>query len=525
MAEDTVTRKLTAILYADVAGYSRLTGTDELGTHRQLSGALDFISRTIGERGGRVVHYAGDAVLADFGSVVAAVDCAVNIQRNLAGQSDATGSGSLQFRIGVNLGEVIVDRDDIFGDGVNVAARLEGLAEPGGICVSSAVFEQVTGKLDLAFSDIGPQDFKNIAEPVRTYRIHLDPAPGDSAGSTTLQPALPDTSSIAVLPFTNLSGDPEQGYLSDGVAEDIITSLSKISELFVIARNSSFVYQGKAVDVKEVSRALGVHYVLEGSVRKAGNRVRVTAQLIDGTTGGHLWAEKYDRDLNDIFAVQDDVTQQIVGALKIRLTSEERGRMDAGEADIEAYDLTLRARNSYLQTTRESLRDAADHLRQAIARDGTYARAHAQLAQVYLTERYHGWAADPAKSLGDAYALALRAVDLDPQLAYAHSILGSAHYWRGESEKYVAETERVLELDPNDADGYEGLAEARMSAGNQESALPLFDEALRRNPNFPSASCATRISRRNTYSWRQRTATWTSPMRRQRRWPSHKKKA
>jgi adenylate cyclase len=288
----------------------------------------------------------------------------------------------------------------------------------------------------------------------------------------------PDERSIAVLAFTNLSGDSEQEYFSDGVSEDIITSLSKISGLFVIARNSSFAYKGNAVDIKEVSRALGVRHVLEGSVRKAGNRVRVTAQLIDGTTGGHVWAEKYDRDLDDIFAVQDDVTQQIVAALKIHLTPEERTRIDLGETtNTEAYDHVLRARDSYLRTTRDSLTDAAEQLHRAIDLDPNYARARSQLAQVYLTARYHGWSDDPDRALVDAYELASEAVRLGPDLPHAHSILGSALLWRGEIDIALTEAETALALDPNDADGYEGLAEIKLRLARYEEALELFDKA------------------------------------------------
>ena len=279
MAEAEVTRKLAAIFYADVAEYSRLTGEDELGTHKKLGAALDLISDDIKGNGGSVVHYAGDAVLADFGSVVAAVDCAVSIQRQLSERnSEVPKNQRLQFRIGVNLGEVIVDRDDIYGDGVNVAARLEQLAEPGGICISRAVYDQVWKKVDLAFKDLGEKRVKNIPDPVRVYQVVLSLTDADSVSrkSAAASPPLSDKPSIAVLPFDNMSGDPEQEYFSDGITEDIITALSKLRWFLVIARNSTFVYKGKSVDIKQVVRELGVRYVLEGSVRKSGNRVRIT---------------------------------------------------------------------------------------------------------------------------------------------------------------------------------------------------------------------------------------------------------
>ena len=326
--EERLPRKLAAILYADVAGYSRLTGEDEEGTHRRLSEYLDLISNAIAEHEGRVVHYAGDAVLADFGTVTEGLSCATFIQRKLTSRNqDLPDERQVQFRIGVNLGEVIVDRDDIYGDGVNVAARLESLAEPSGICISESVRSAIGKNLDLGYEFMGEQRVKNIEEPVRAYRVIMEEGEKPKI-ILTEEPTLnvPDKPSIAVLPFDNLSGDSEQEYFADGISEDLITALSRIRWFFVIARNSSFTYKGQAVEVTRVADELGVRYVIEGSVRKAANRVRISAQLIDATTGRHVWAERYDRSLADIFELQDEMAQTIVGAVEPELSAAERER-------------------------------------------------------------------------------------------------------------------------------------------------------------------------------------------------------
>ncbi|MBI2750738.1 MAG: adenylate/guanylate cyclase domain-containing protein, partial [Burkholderiales bacterium] len=345
MAEARLTRKLAAVVYADVAGYSRLTEQDEEATHRTLGAFLDQCSARIGEYGGRVVHYAGDAILAEFPSVMQALDCAVKTQCELAQRSAGVPQESrLQFRMGINLGEVIVDRGDIYGDGVNVAARLESLADPGGICVSGSVHEQVAGKVDLAFEDMGEQAVKNISKPVRAFRVRLGApqaaAPGAVAGGAARD--RPDKPSIAVLPFNNMSGDPEQEFFADGITEDIITELSRFRELFVISRNSSFKYKGKAVEVQKFAKELGVQYVVEGSVRKAGNRVRITVQLIDAETDRHIWAERFDRELEDIFAIQDQVTSAIVAILPGRVEAATRDRAARKTTDnMAAYECVL----------------------------------------------------------------------------------------------------------------------------------------------------------------------------------------
>jgi adenylate cyclase len=392
-------RKLAAILSADVAGYGRLMGEDEEATIRTLTTYRAVMATRIQQYRGRVVDAPGDNLLAEFASVVDAVRCAVEVQQELqAKNTDLPDHRKMEFRIGINLGDVVVERERIYGDGVNIAARLEGLAEPGGICVSGTVYDQIRNKLALEYASLGAQAVKNIAEPVRVYRIQMTPravvpTTSPEQGSTL---ALPDKPSIGVLPFTNLSGDPEQEYFSDGMTEDLITDLSKLSGLFVIARSSVFTYKGKAVDVGEVSRKLGVRYVVEGSVRKAGNRVRINAQLVDATTGGHLWAERYDRDLQDIFAVQDEVTQQIVAALKVKLTTVEQSRLGRQPtANLEAYDCYLRGLELYGQRTQEANLQARQRFEQAIALDPQFATAYAFLGRTYLMERIYQWSEDP----------------------------------------------------------------------------------------------------------------------------------
>ena len=351
MAVQREERRLAAILSADVVGYSRLMGADESGTLARLKTHRgEIIDPKIAEHHGRIAKLMGDGVLVEFASVVDAVQCATDIQRAMADRNaDVAEERRIELRIGINVGDIIVDGDDIYGDGVNVAARLEGLAEPGGVCISRSTRDQVRDKLDLALKDMGEVEVKNIARPVRVFRIHIAEQglapPPDSPRTSAGRARTSDQQSIAVLPFENMSGDPEQEYFADGIAEDIITALSKVSGMFVIARNSSFTYKGQAVPVQKVSNALGVRHILEGSVRKAGNRVRITAQLVDGTSGGHLWAERYDRDLKDIFAVQDDVNQQIVSALEVELKAGEDKRLVEHETDdVVCYDFLLRGR-------------------------------------------------------------------------------------------------------------------------------------------------------------------------------------
>jgi adenylate cyclase len=475
-------RRLAAILAADIAGYSALMGSDEARTVSDLKGHQAVVLPMVGEFGGRVIDTAGDGILAEFPSVFNAVECAVAIQRTMVERNAAIEPGRrMEFRIGVNLGDVIYDNDRIFGDGVNVAARLEAIAEPGSICVSGKVHEEIHTKIGLPYEDLGDKQLKNIAEPVRVYGIRLDRAP------TRTVLALPDKPSIAVLPFQNMSGDPEQEYFSDGMTEDLITDLSKVSGLFVIARNSSFAYKGRSVKVQEIGRDLGVRFVLEGSVRKSGNRVRITAQLIDAGSGGHLWAERFDRDLTDIFSTQDEVVAKIVGTLAVTLTRGEEQRLRRhGTGNVEAYESWLRAREFLTRGTRESVAQAQVMYRRAIEIDLNFARPHAGLALAAISDYVSDWAPDPAQALDEAERWARRAVELSDQEPVSHLALGAVLLWRRDQEGALAESRRMMALDPNFAQGYSATGLALMYAGRAAEALEPFAMAMRLDPLYPS---------------------------------------
>ena len=475
-------RRLAAILAADIAGYSALMGSDEARTVSDLKGHQAVVLPMVGEFGGRVIDTAGDGLLAEFPSVLNAVECAVAIQRKMVERNAAVEpERRMQFRIGINLGDVIYDDDRIFGDGVNVAARLEAIAEPGGICVSGKVHGEIRARIGLAYEDLGDKQLKNIAEPVRVYGIRLDGAPRHP------ELALPDKPSIAVLPFQNMSGDPEQEYFSDGMTEDLITDLSKVSGLFVIARNSSFAYKGRSVKVQEIGRDLGVRFVLEGSVRKAGNRVRITAQLIDAGSGGHLWAERFDRDLTDIFSTQDEVVEKIVGTLAVTLTKgEERRLRQRGTGNLEAYETWLRARALLTRGTRESLVQARAMYRRAIEIDLNFAAPHAGLALAAISEYVSGWAPDPAQALDEAERWARRAVELNDQEPVSHMALGNVLLWRRDHDGALAEFHRMIALDPNFAQGHGATGLALMYAGRAADALEPFAMAMRLDPHFPN---------------------------------------
>ena len=475
-------RRLAAILAADIAGYSALMGSDEARTVSDLKGHQAVVLPMVGEFGGRVIDTAGDGILAEFPSVFNAVECAVAIQRTMVERNAAIEPGRrMEFRIGVNLGDVIYDNDQIFGDGVNVAARLEAIAEPGSICVSGKVHEEIHTKIGLPYEDLGDKQLKNIAEPVRVYGIRLDRAP------TRTVLALPDKPSIAVLPFQNMSGDPEQEYFSDGMTEDLITDLSKVSGLFVIARNSSFAYKGRSVKVQEIGRDLGVRFVLEGSVRKSGNRVRITAQLIDAGSGGHLWAERFDRDLTDIFSTQDEVVAKIVGTLAVTLTRGEEQRLRRhGTGNVEAYESWLRAREFLTRGTRESVAQAQVMYRRAIEIDLNFARPHAGLALAAISDYVSDWAPDPAQALDEAERWARRAVELSDQEPVSHLALGAVLLWRRDQEGALAESRRMMALDPNFAQGYSATGLALMYAGRAAEALEPFAMAMRLDPLYPS---------------------------------------
>jgi adenylate cyclase len=420
-------RRLTAILAADVVGYSRLMGADEEGTHERLQAHLrELVNPKIEEHRGRIVKNTGDGLLAEFPSIVDAVRCAVEIQRGMAERNAETLEDKrIAFRIGVNLGDVIAEAGDIFGDGVNVAARLEALAEPGGICVSRVVRDQVRDRLDYTFEDMGEQQVKNIARPVRVYRIPI-------SENTPAKSPLPlsDKSSIAVLPFANMSGDLDQEYFADGITEDIITMLAGWRAFPVIARNSTFAYKGKAIDIKTVGRELGARYVLEGSVGKAGRRVRVTAQLIEADTGHHLNADRYDRDLTDLFEVQDDISTAIVGAIEPELLRSERDRVASRpQRSEDAYDLYQRGLWHHYRHSKADNIDAQACFRHALAIDAQYEQAIASLAIVVCNAAYLGWAEHPERNYVEAYELAQRAVGLDARDPGAHFALGLICMW------------------------------------------------------------------------------------------------
>ena len=481
IVETRMERRLSAILAADIAGYSALMGADEARTVRDLKGHQAVVLPMVGEFGGRIIDTAGDGILAEFPSVVNAVKCAVAIQSKMA-ERNATiePERRMQFRVGINIGDVVYDEARIYGDGINVAARLEGIAEAGGICISSKVYEEISGRIDLTYEDIGEQQLKNIARPVRAYHLRLD-----STVTSAPAPALPDKPSIAVLPFVNMSGDQEQEYFVDGMTEDLITDLSKVSGLFVIARNSSFTYKGKAVDVKRIGRELGVRHVLEGSVRKAGNRVRITAQLIDAGSGGHLWAERFDRDLTDIFSMEDEVVEKIVRALAVTLTQgEERRLRRRGTGNVEAYELWLRGRELLTRSTRESVEQARAMYRRAIEIDMNFPAPHAGLALAAISDYVSDWALDPAQALDEAERWARRAVELNDQEPVSHMALGNVLLWRRDHEGALSEFRHMIVLDPNFAQGHAATGLALMYAGRAAEALEPIATAMRLDPHY-----------------------------------------
>ena len=473
-------RRLSAIMATDVVGYSRLMGGDEVGTLTALKlHRAEMIDPVIASHQGRIVKLTGDGMLVEFSSVVSAVECACAVQRDMRQRNAAIPEDRrIEFRIGVNLGDVIVDDDDIFGDGVNVAARLEGVAKPGGVAVSSAVRDNIGNKLDLVFEDMGDQDLKNIEFPVRAYNVVIvDAAPQQADSAEPVAEA--DKPSIAVLPFNNMSGDPEQEYFSDGITEDIITDLSKVSGLFVIGRNTSFTFKGKAVQIPDVAAQLGVKFVLEGSVRKAGQRVRVTGQLIDGITGGHIWADRFDRDLTDIFAIQDEITQTIVEQLKIKLLpTEKKAIAQAPTNNVEAYNYYLKGRQFFFNSTRVLLRLARQMFAKAAELDPLYARAYAGMA--ICDARLENWYREDIDPAG-IIAAADKAIALDPTLAEAHVARGVALSNRREIVEATASFERALVVDPNSFDAHLAFARFRVTQGELEQSVPLFKGAVERD--------------------------------------------
>ena len=481
MEPELLERKLAAILAADVVGYSRLMGADEEATLHDLNACREVIDGLVVDHRGRVFGSAGDSVIAEFASPVEAVRCAVEIQDGLDKRdADQPENRRMRFRIGINLGDVMVAGDDLLGDGVNVASRIEGLAEPGGIYLSGAVYEQVRSKVSHGFEDLGERPMKNIEHPVHVYRVHRDAAEGAPAAR------LPAKPSIAVLPFENIGGDPDQAYFADGITEDLITELSRFQELFVIARNSVFMYKGKAAKVQEVGRELNVRYVLEGSVRKAGNRVRITAQLIDAATGHHLWAERFDRDLEDIFAVQDEVTRNIVATLSGKLAETERRRARSSKTQcLEAYDCVLRGREIWFRFTPEANREARRFYEHAIELDPDYARAYASLSWTYLTDYLERWVDSPEQALDRALEVARRGAEVNPASHSNHLALGRVYLYMALHNDAIEALEKAISLNPNDADSYVFLALAVTYDGRPGEAVELVEKAMRFNPSFP----------------------------------------
>ena len=492
MAKEGVQRRLAAILAADVVGYSRLMGVDEEGTLAAVKSHIDeVLAPEIAAHRGRIFKTMGDAVFAEFASVVDAVKCAVAIQRGMAKRNaDEPEDRRIVFRIGVNLGDVIIEGDDVYGDGVNVAARLQELAAPGGIALSATAHEHAAGKVEIGFEDGGEHELKNIANPVRVYHWSDDDAGRQPyvAGTEHALP-LPDKPSIAVLPFTNISGEPEQEIFADGMAEDIITALSKYHWFFVIARNSTFTYKGTPVNVQQVARELGVRYVLEGSIQCAGDHIRVNVQLIDASTGNHIWAERYDRKLGDIFALQDEITETIATAIEPELGAVERERARRKPPDnLDAWTLYQRGLwHFYGEPTRDALAEARRLFEHACDLDPGFAVAYADLAWAHTVEITLGLTVDSEASLDNATRAAERAVALDDRDPAARFALGRVHMLKHAFTRAIAEMEAALELNVNFDRVYYGLGMALMYGGRPEESIPHFQRAMRLSPRSPRA--------------------------------------
>jgi adenylate cyclase len=530
-----VKRKLTAILSADVKGYSRLMGADEEGTLRTLTAYREVMATLVQQHHGRVVNAPGDALLAEFESVVDAVKSAVEIQRELTKRNaELPIARRMEYRIGINLGDVMVDGDSIYGDGVNIAARLESLADAGGICISGTAFDQVKNKLNLGYKYLGEQTVKNISEPVRVYWVLMEPGaagkvieekkakptswkrpvtalaivllviagaiaiwkfyihptpPIEVASKEKMAFPLPDKPSIAVLPFTNMSDDPKQAFLGDALAEEVINGLTKLRQVLVIARNSSFTYKGKVVDVKQVGREQGVRYVLEGSVQRSGDRLRITAQLIDATTGHHLFSERYDRDLKGIFAIQDDITMKILTTMRVALAEGEAARVSAkGTKNLEAYLKVMQATQLRAAMTKESMARSRKLAEEAIALDPGYAMAYSSAASALAVEVFLGAYKNPKETMGLATKLAERGVTLDDSSANTHSTLSWILIMSRDFERGVAEAERAVALEPGSGLSYTTLGLSLNYAGRYEEAIPALKNAIRLMP-IPSTVC------------------------------------
>jgi TolB-like protein/class 3 adenylate cyclase len=530
LSGERVERRLAAILAADVAGYSRLMGENEAGTLARLrTHRRELIDPKVAEHKGRIVKTTGDGILIEFPSVVEAVACAVAVQRGMTERNISIPEEQrIVFRVGVNLGDIVVEDGDIHGDGVNVAARLEALAEPGGICVSGTVRDHIGDRLDVVFDDLGEQALKNIARPVRVYGVrfaNVSRTPNVSPAESQTTLALPDKPSLAVLPFQNMSGDPEQEYFADGMVEEITTAISRFPWLFVIARNSAFAYKGKVVDVRQVGRELGVRYVLEGSVRKAGTRVRITGQLIDTATGAHLWADRFDGSLDDIFELQDEVASRVVGVIEPRLRLAETDRASRKPTEnLDAYDLHLRSLAQTYKRTEEGTAESIRLARRALELDPAFAPAMARIAGSRQTQKTQHWipesgveveegiqmarqalavARDDSEVMWRA-AIALvvlagenqtaltaidRAIELNPNSALAYAVRGIVLAYLNRPDEAIAAAERAIRLSPNDPiifNSYQALCLAHLIAGRYEEALSWADRALAANARLPS---------------------------------------
>jgi len=522
-----VERRLAAVLAADVAGYSRLMGADEEGTLARLKAIRkSLVDPAIAAHRGRVVKTTGDGMLVVFASAVDAARSAIEVQRSMSSENAGVQQDSrIEFRIGIHIGDIMIDDSDIFGDGVNIAARLEGIARPGGVCISDDAYRQIRGKVDMACDDLGPQVLKNIAEPMRVWQVEFDQDAARALTERAPALALPDKPSIAVLPFQNMSGDPEQEYFADGIVEEIITALSRFKMLFVIARNSSFAYKGRAVDIKQVGRELGVRYVLEGSVRKAAGRVRITGQLIDAANGSHLWADRFEGDLNDVFALQDEVTSKVVSAIQPKLLQTEielAARRRTG--NLSAHDLFLRSLPHFYAVTREGMLQAQELLARALELDPRYGAAASLAAGCHMMSVGQNWATDSKQAMmegGRLLALALsidkddpdalciagrvtsyifgdvekakemvdRAVALNPNSSLAWEQRGWTYEYSGKSEEAIESFERSIRLSPLDPllfSTYTGISLSLISLGRFEEALASARKALRINTNFSS---------------------------------------
>ena len=484
-AEQKATRKLTAILSADVKGYSLLVADDETFTIQTLQAYRHLMSNLITQYSGRVVDSPGDNLMAEFSSAVDAVECAVAIQKRLKKENDRLVEGKrLEFRMGVNIGDVVQDGDRIYGSGVNIAARIEGISDPGGICVSRSAYDQVKDKLDFTFEYVGEHEVKNIKEPVRVYKVLLESGLPAPLADEPLE--LPDKPSIAVLPFVNMSGDPGQEYFSDGLTEQIINGLCKVLDLFVIARNSSFAYKGKSVNVKQVAKELGVRYILEGSVQKAGDRVRITAQLIDSTAGYHLWSENFDREISDIFTLQDEITLKLINTMKVELIYGEQARLwGAATKNLQAFDLHMRGDEHFFRNNASDNKQARKFYEEAISIDNTFALAYTNLGFTHMIDILYGWTNSPLKSFKAAGINAQKALAINNSIDLPHLLLGWVNLFKRQHDEAIKEAERAVELNPNGAEALANLALFLIFSDKVESAIKLLKRAFRLNPIPP----------------------------------------